>query len=278
LEILIKKYPDTLYGLLYSLVGNRHDTAFHTPRPKWRLFSELREIRVTQREVYYMRGFCIDNIIEMSKDNVKRILALIDLLDDMEWDRIDKALNTIETSADFEEDKKQIYHKFRKFIGNHRSYPTAHWALTTDILDKIEQTALKFKSENDILNESYLFEEHHPEFIEGRQGNDFDKQAEEILSRRLEFIEAVLDKYGIDKIFELASKIEHPYLYGNVLASSDKINQIDKLAIYKLIESEDNNLLALVGAFIRISENRTDLQTQTDVLDGLIKSGLSTQG
>src|SRR5690606_38050170 len=78
--------------------------------------------------------------------------------------------------------------------------------------------------------------------------------------------------------FELASKIEHPYLYGNVLASSDKINQIDKLAIYKLIESEDNNLLALVGAFIRISENRTDLQTQTDVLDGLIKSGLSTQG
>src|SRR5690606_7694422 len=173
LEILIKKYPDTLYGLLYSLVGNRHDTAFHTPRPKWRLFSELREIRVTQREVYYMRGFCIDNIIEMSKDNVKRILALIDLLDDMEWDRIDKALNTIETSADFEEDKKQIYHKFRKFIGNHRSYPTAHWALPTDILDKIEQTALKFKSENDILNESYLFEEHHPEFIEGRQGNDF---------------------------------------------------------------------------------------------------------
>ncbi|WP_395093257.1 hypothetical protein ACF3NR_03350 [Vaginella massiliensis] len=278
LEILIKKYPDTLYGLLYSLVGNRHDTAFHTPRPKWRLFSELREIRVTQREVYYMRGFCIDNIIEMSKDNVKRILALIGLLDDMEWDRIDKALNTIETSADFEEDKKQIYHKFRKFIGNHRSYPTAHWALPTDILDKIEQTALKFKSENDILNESYLFEEHHPEFIEGRQGNDFDKQAEEILSRRLEFIEAVLDKYGIDKIFELASKIEHPYLYGNVLASSDKINQIDKLAIYKLIESEDNNLLALVGAFIRISENRTDLQTQTDVLDGLIKSGLSTQG
>lgn len=279
LDILTKKYPDILYGLLYNLVGNKHDSAFHTPRPKWRLFSELREIRVTQREVYYMRGFCIDQIIEMSQDNVKRILALIDLLDDMEWDRIDTALNLIESGTNFEEeDNQKIYHKFRKFIGNHRSYPTAHWSLPSNILHKIEQTSLKFKAKDDILNESYLFEESHPEFIEGKQGNDFDKQANEILSRRLLFIEAVLSKYGIDKIFELASKIEHPYLYGNVLALSDKVNQIDKQAVYKLIESEDNSILALTREFIRISENRTDLQTQTDILTSSIESGLSTQG
>lgn len=279
LEILIKKYPDTLYGLLYSLVGNNQDVAFHTPRPKWRLFSELREIRVTQREVYYMCGFCIDNIIGMSKNNINRILSLIDLLDDIEWDRMDTALNIIETNVNFEEkNKKKIYHKFRKFIGRHRSYPTAHWSLPTDILDKIEQIALKFKPEDDILNESYLFEEHHPEFIEGRQESDFRKHDEEILSRRLGFVEAVLDNYGIDKIFELTSKIEHPYLYGNVLGLSDKVSQENKLAIYKLIESEDKSLLILVGAFIRISENRIDLQTQTDILNDLIQSGLSTRG
>lgn len=141
------------------------------------------------------------------------------------WDRIDKTLNTIEATTDFEEeDKKQVYHKFRKFIGNHRSYPTAHWALPNDILDKIEQTAIKFKVEDDILYDSYLFEEHHSEFIEGKQEIDYKKQNQEILSRRLTFIETVLDKYGIDKIFELATKIEHSYLYGNVLALSDKIN------------------------------------------------------
>lgn len=279
LEILIKKFPDILYGLLYSLAGNQHNTAFHTPRPKWRLFSELREIRVSQREVYYMRDFSISNIIEMSKNNIDRILSLIDLLDEMECGTMDKALNVIGNSADFdEESKKEIYHKFRKFIGNHRSCPTAHWALPTKILEKIEQTALEFKPEDDILNESYIFEEHNPEFLEGRQGNDFRKHNKEIFLRRLQFVGAVIDKYGIDKIFYLASKIEHPYLYGNVLALSDKISQEDKQAIYKLIESGDKNSLALVEAFVRISENRTDLKTQTDVLDGLIKSGLSIQG
>src|SRR5690606_569296 len=130
LELLIKKYPNTLYNLLFQLVDSRFDTAFHTPRPKWRLFSELREIQVTQREVYYMKGFCIDNIIEMSKGDTKRILSLIDLLDNMDWDRINTALSLIEGNAVNlnNEDKKEIYHHFRKFIGNHRSYPTAHWS------------------------------------------------------------------------------------------------------------------------------------------------------
>ena len=280
LSLLIKKYPETLYSLLFQLVGSRLGTAFHTPRPKWRLFSELREIRVTQREVYYMRGFCIDNIIEMSKGDTQRMLRLIDLLDNMEWNRINTALSLIEDNADNlnNEDKREIYHQFRKFIGNPRSHPSAHWSLPSDILDKIEQTALKFKLEDDILNDSYLFEEHHPEFIEGRQDRDFNKHHEEILSRRIEFVDAVIKTYDVNKIFDLALKIEHPYLYGNVLASSEKISEKDKLTIYKLVDSTDQNLILLVTNFISVSENKTDLQTQTDILDTLIKSGISKQG
>ena len=279
LEILIKKYPNTLYGLLYSLVGNSQDTAFHTPRPKWRLFSEIREIKVTQREVYYMRNFCLDNVIETSKDKIERILPLIDLLDDMEWNKIDIALKTIETSLQSnEENKGKVFHKFRKFIGNHRSYPTARWSLPKDILEKIEQTAIKFKPENDILNDSYLFEEHHPEFIEGKQDSDYEKHNEDILSRRLIFIKEVLEKHEIDKIYELSTKIEHPYLYGNALALFDKLTEDNKFTTYKLVESTDKNLLSLTREFIRISENRTNLQTQTTVLNDMIESGLSLQG
>ncbi|CAD0221526.1 hypothetical protein [Chryseobacterium sp. JV274] len=279
LENLIKKYPETLYDLLYKLIDSRFDTAFHISRPKWRLFSELREIHVTQREVYYMRSFCINNIIEMSKNNINRILNLINLLDNMEWDKMDEALLTIETGISFDEtEKNKIYHKFRKFIGNHRSHPSAHWSLPTEILNKIEQVALKFKQEDNLLNDIYLFKDHYPTFIEGRQWEDYTKHDEEILSKRLLFVENVYDKYGISKILELALDTEHPYLYGNVLAISDKINEEDKFIVYKLVESTDKNHLSLVGAFIRTSENKTNLKTQTDILDKMLKLGLSTQG
>ncbi|UGU15424.1 hypothetical protein LS482_17290 [Sinomicrobium kalidii] len=279
LEYLIKKYPDILYNLLYNLVGTKQGTAFHTPRPKWRLFSELREIRVSEREVYYMRGFCLDNVNVMSKGNVQKILLLIDLLDDMSWDKLDVALNTIEeihTGSD-ENERSQIYHKFRKFIGRHKNHPTARWALPTDILSKIENTALKFKSD-DVLNESYLFEEHYPDFIEGRKGKNHREHADEIASRRLNFIEMVLDINGINKIIELATTTEYPFIYGNTLAKSDKLSEKDKLTIYKLIETTDSKHLILVKEFIQISENRTNLQTQIKILDDLIKLGLSIQG
>lgn len=278
LEILIKRYPDTLYSLLYSLVGNKHDTAFHTPRPKWRLFSELREIHVTQQEVHYMRGFCINNIIEMSQGNIKRILSLIDLLDDMEWDRIDAALQAIETASELEEfDKKKIYHQFRKLIGRHRSYPDAHWSLPSAILDKLEQTALKFKSD-DIFNESYLFEEHHPQFLHGRQGSDYTKHGEEIALRRLEFVEKILKYFGIPKIFELATQIQHPYLYGYTLAFSDELTEKDRVYICSQFETGDKSLLSLLQSFLRISENRFGLEPQTVILQHLIEKGFSVQG
>ncbi|MFV8332099.1 hypothetical protein [Flavobacterium sp. GSP14] len=279
LEILENKYPETLYVLLCSMIESKHDSAIHTPRPKWKLFSELREISVSQREIYYVRGFCIEHIIEMSRNNLDRILSLIKLLDDIEWDKIDIALNAIETAFDFkEEDKKKIYHEFRKIIGNHRSHPDTSWSLPTNILNKMELSALKFKPEDDILNDSYLFEEHYPEFIEGKHESDYAKHDEKISSRRLQFVEAVLNKHGISKIFDLASQIEHPYLYGHILALSDGLSQESKLAIYRFLESEDKSSLALVKSFVRISENRTNLQTQLEVLNNLIKSGLPTKG
>ena len=77
LETLIKKHPDIVFELLHLLIDKSFDTAFHTPRPKWRLFSEIKEIRVTQQEVYYMRNFCIDNFIVLSKNNLDRINTVL---------------------------------------------------------------------------------------------------------------------------------------------------------------------------------------------------------
>jgi hypothetical protein len=217
LEIILKKYPDTLYNLLVGMIGSGNDTAFHIPRPKLRLFSELRKIQVTHNEISYLRRFCVENIITLSLNNLNRILGLIDLLDDIDWDKIEDTLNTIETGLTFDSElKNEIYQKFVEFIGRHRSYPDAQWSLTTEILDRIEDTAVKFKTDDYILSEKYLFEHHHPTSIEGKCGNDYRKQEQEIFEKRKIFIEKVILNYGIDKVFELADKVEYPHIYGNV--------------------------------------------------------------
>jgi hypothetical protein len=271
LEVLIKKYPNIAYNLLYSLIKTRHDAAFHLPRPKWRLFSELREIQVTNQEVYYMRGFCLDNVITMSEGNIREILSLIDILDDIEWDKIDKSLDIIEKAIDTfsQSENNDVYQKFRGFIGRHRNHPNAHWSLPVNILDKIEGSAIKFKSDDIILNDSYLFKEHNPEFIEGKQEDDYRKRQEQIEKKRLDFVQEVIDRSGICKIFELAVQTKYPFIYGQILAKSDKLTEQDAITVYKLINSKEESLIILVTDFIRASERKTDLKTQLQILDKL---------
>ena len=278
LEILAKKYPETIYQLLYSLVGSTHDSAFHTPRPKFKLFSELREIRVTREEVCDMKSFCFDNIIEMSKGNVEKIISLINLLGDIGIDKLESALGLIETALDFnEQNRLKIFNVFRKIIGRHRSYPTAYWSLSNEILDKMEKVAFKFKSKSLFAN-SYLFEEQSPEFIEGREGDDFKKHDEEIAKRRLNFVEDILENIGINEILNLALKTNHPYIYGNVLALSHKLGEEDLKIVYNLVESIEIKHLYLVKEFIRIVEFKTGFQRQIKILENLISSGLSKNG
>ena len=280
LEILIKKYPDIAFELLHLLIDKSFDTAFHTPRPKWRLFSEIKEIRVTQQEVYYMRNFCIDNFIVLSENNLDRIIVLIDVLDKFYWDKIDIALKTIEDAwQNFSDiDRNKIYNEFRKQIGNHRSHPTAGWALSENILQKLENIAFKFKSKDEILSDSYLFEEHYPEFIEGRDFTNFDKNSEEILQRRVMFVEKIINKFGIVKIFDLANETEHPYLYGNTLALCTNLTDEDSLLVYGLIDSGNQKHYSLSSSFIIGRESKTSLDVQTEILYKLINSGISNQG
>lgn len=279
LDVIIKKHPGISYNLLVSMVGSRNDTAFHTPRPKFRLFSELRKIQVTYNEILYLRRFCVDNIIILSLNNLNRILGLIDLLDDIDWDKIEETLNTIETGLTLDSElKNEIYQKFREFIGRHRSYPDAQWSLTTEILDRIDETAVKFKTDDYILSEKYLFEHHHPTSIEGKAGNDYRKQEQEIFEKRKIFLEKVILNYGIEKVFELADKVEHPHIYGNVLAIILEISLEDSFKIYQLIDSENSKYISLASNFIRVSENRTSRGEQINVLNKLIQSGISNSG
>lgn len=279
LEILLKKYPDIMFNIIYNMIASNNDSAMHVPRPMFRLFSELRNISVTYNEISYLRRFCLDSIIELSLNDLGRILMLVDLLDDIDWDKINNVLIAIESGLTFDSEMKNtVYQKFRGFIGNHRNYPDARWALSSDTIDTIEVTALKFKTDDYILNEKYLFEGHYPILLSGKNGNDYEKQEQEILELRKGFVGKIIADYGIEKVFELAEKVEHSDFYGQALANLNSISADNKLKVYQLIDSENPKFNSLANRFIRVSEYLTDRETQIDVLKKLIGLGISMEG
>ena len=242
LEIIKKEYPDIAFNLFNSLIYSE-DHATVGSKMRWRLFSETREISVSHQELYYMRRYVIDSVIELTTPpSFSRAIQIIGKLDNINWDKVDNVFVCIEEFLyESEENKSIIYHKFRNLIGRHRSFSDTDWALPEGVLSKMESTAKKFEPNNIILKNKYLFEDHHPTLIEGKKEDlktDFDKQRLEFEQLRLEAIREFLNLTNIDTIIQLAKETENSFLYSRALVEyglSDKQEEV----IFELVHSEE---------------------------------------
>ena len=277
LSVLSKRYPDTTYALLFGFLQNTHDSALHTPRPRYRLFSQLRQITVTNVEVYNTVNFYIRTVIDLSIGMPERLTALVEILDNITWDKIEDVLEAIVAYNYSPVEQKILLKHFRELLGRHRTYCTADWALPKEQLVKIEAAASKFVDDGP-LGELYLFEEQYPEFLEGHNEDDEDHHDQAIMSRRKRFAETVVGTFGVEKIFELALDTDYPDLYGDVLAHLENLKEQDALKIYLMADSENEKHKALVAAFIRASSHIKSLQSQLDMLDSLISQGFTQSG
>jgi hypothetical protein len=258
LEILKKEYPDVAFKLFSSLVYSNSDVAFGAHKMRWRLFSETRKVSVTHQEVYNMHDYSVDSLIELTHaGDISKVLTLIDKLDDISWGKIDKVLECFDKfKGANNEDKAHIYHAFRNLIGRHRTYSKTDWALPEGQLLKMEETALQFEPKDLILAKSYLFEDHHPEFMSGVPEeimDDYDQRDKNLGELRDAFVLDVIEKYNVKKIIELAYKVENPYNYGVALVNS-KLDEKQELEIIDLLKSQDAKEKWLLSSYIGYKE------------------------
>ncbi len=258
LEVLKREYPNIAFNLFSSLVYSNSDYGTIGTKMRWRLFSETREVRVTNQELNYMHSYSVDSLIELATESdFSRVLVLIDKIDDVNWDKVDSMLECIESYInESEENKAVVYHNLRQLIGRHRTYSETNWSLPEAILKKLENTALNFKPTDLILSESYLFEEHHPILIEGAREdikNNYRKQEEEFNKLREKAIVKFLEVVDVTTIVDLSKKTKNSYFYANALAKTE-LNEAQESIIFNLVNSEDHQERWFFGSYISSKE------------------------
>jgi len=267
LEILKKEYAGIAFQLFSSLIYSHSDAAFPTHKMRWRLFSETRKVSVTNQEVYNMHDYAVDSLIELtSEGDLYKALALIDKLDDMSWGKIDDALGCLDNfTGKSEKDKSQIYHALRKIIGRHRTYSKTDWALPEETLSKMEVKAKEFEPKDMILAESFLFEEHSPEFMEGIPEDtleDYEQRGRNLDELRKNFAARVIDEHGIQQIIDLSKNIDNSYEYGKAIASLELDIKQEK-EILDLLKSSDPKEKWLISSYVSSKEQ---FQGRTEVI------------
>ncbi|GAB5417006.1 MAG: hypothetical protein Crog4KO_18730 [Crocinitomicaceae bacterium] len=279
LQYLSKNYPDIAFDLYYDLIFDGRGSAFHKPRMKWRLFSELREVKSTNHEVHTTNVFFLESLLDYveqkkSKNNLLRVIKKFD--DFSNWGKLDRAMSVVSSFESSEEEKNEIYHELRGLVGHHRSYPSANWSMEEANLKRLEELAQKFEPTDLFERESYLFEDNVPMSFEGNNDKkDWREEQNEAEEKRKQLLVLFLDEYGLEKIIEYAKLSDKAYLYGQALGQLDTLTETDEQLILSLLDEDDNSAQLIAKNYIWSKEKSVGREAIISLFEKLQENNLS---
>jgi hypothetical protein len=234
LEQIIKNEYKIGWDLLRGMIPKSPDTAFPTHKLRWRLFERSFESKSTWPEVFETHSKVIDLLIKYFDFSERR---LIDLLETSESKQIqppdrEKILSFIELNLDkINVTGNSAWNELRSILSNHRSYSNETWSLPETVLKRYESIYTKLEPSDPVERVIWMFNDQWPNFPEGieRKALLIREQEEIVLSRRIEGLKGIYQKFGFECVKDLAKIVKETLIYGDILA--------------RIIEKEDEVLL-----------------------------------
>lgn len=253
LQIVLTKETDTGLTLLLRLLPSGHGIAHPTHKMRWRLLNEILPTAIPYAEIYKTHSAIVDMLIEHYDGTEAQLSALLDKADKLQPQERDKILTFIEARVNsIEHTTNLLWHKLRKELSDHRSHPTADWALPEEELDRYDALykALEPTDETDKI--LWLFNEHWPTFPEGHdyETEPIEVREEKINKCREKALSIIYSTYGLDNIIQFIDLIpaENAWIIGETSARivNDEAEILQLCAFLK----EDTNKLDFIKRFI----------------------------
>jgi len=273
LQALQKAYPDVAFKLYNTSVKNRSDYAWPTQKMRWRLFQQTRSIRIPRSKILGMLDFMIDQMMTLTSNNASKAVILIGKLSDInpyKWNDLLIHVQNIEVKS--ESDRSIIYHAFRELIGRHRKFSSAKWALPETTLEEAEKVAQKFIPKDMVLLHNYLFDDTHPELMEGIDRDLGHKELQKLYGeKRQNYLYNILQTNGLGKIIELGLKSKNTFLYGETLGKIG-LNESQEKTLFELLASDKDNERLLVGYYILERDLKIGRKATLDQFEEMLAS------
>lgn len=272
LQTLQKEVPGVAWKLLLSLLPNQHTVSSGTHKPSWRnTIPDDREKGVTKEEYWEQVSFYAELAVSMVSNDMAKLNELIGHLDSLpkpSFDKILEYLSSEDVCKKPEDERLVLWTGLTEFSSNHRRFSDAKWALSSDIISKIESFAAKLAPKNLLNLHRMLFSGRDFDFYE--ENNNWEEQRQKIEVRRQQAIEDLLVYGGIDTVIEFAESVESPSHVGHSLGVIAEA-EIDVRILPALLETGNKKLAQFASGYVWSRQ-----QGQGWVwVDGLDKSGWS---
>jgi len=251
IKILNNEIPDVAWKLLINLLPNKHLTSSGSCKPVWRnSIPEDFSDKVTNKEYKEQILFYTDFAVEQAKDNIDRLKMLVREFDHLSKPAFDKILDYLssETIITKSEDIKMgLWSALIDFASKHERYSDAKWALDSALVSRIKEVANKLEPKNPINLYSRLFNGRDYDLFEEK--GDWQAQARKLEDKRQKALKIIIEKGGIDAVFQFLEIVESSANVGNSLGNIAD-DSFDKIILPKLLIIDNKKFEEFISYYV----------------------------
>lgn len=274
LNLISKNGDSTAWKFLCELLPSPHDIGHFTNKMRWRLFDETIKPKTTFKEIWDMTSSIVDLLISLCDFDERKISLLIEKSEYLSVADRAKVMSFITSNIDkITQTNYSVWHRLRKILSHHRSYPDEEWSLSEKDLFSYENMFNELQPKDEITKSIWMFDNHIPDFPEGfdYKSEGYDERDHLIKTRRHDSLKSIYLNHGIKKIKELCSSVGLPWLLGETLASIVvKKSEIIYLCNFLNMVGKE---LQFIQAFLVFKNIEKGFDWIIDLYHALLKSG-----
>lgn len=248
LESNLSKYPEITWTVLIDLLPSNHQVMSGSRRPSWREIIPVDfDNSVNEDEYWQQVEFYIEKLIFLAKQDTKKMVGLIDKFDDLPNDIVEKLLVVVRENVKAlpDEMKVDIWEEFLLLITKHKKFHDADWAMTQEMVNKIESLANSITPTDKYLTIRRYFSD--KEFVLFDERSNFDTQHRKLEELRQKSLNLLISKDGLEKPLRLITEVESSYKLGFSLG---QIGMHDNEILPFYFSNQDAIYKRFVGGYI----------------------------
>lgn len=271
---LLNEVPDVGWKLLLSLLPNQFQTSTGSRRPEWRsTIPEDWEKGVTQKEYFEEVTYYADLAVQVAGNDLARLKDLVDCLSSLPKSSFNALLVSLGARSILEASEAErlpLWTELVSFVGKHRRFSDAQWALDAATVAKIEEVADRLAPEAPSNLFRRLFSQRVTDLYE--EAGNWQEQQTKLEGKRAEAIHGIIEADGIEAALEFADDVESPFNVGWALATAAP-DEAYAVVLPALLTASSPNQVELCKGYVA---RRQSLEGWSWV-DGLDRTGWSTE-
>jgi len=253
LQTLQNEVPAVAWKLLLSLLPSRHQISMGAHKPSWRnIIPDDWKKGVTQQAYWEQVSFYAELAASMASQDMEKLNELVGDLDNLPQPSFDKVLEHLSSetvSSKPEDERLALWAGLTKFASKHRRFSDKKWALSSDIVSKIEDVAAILAPKNPLNLHRRLFSGRDFDLYEERGNWEEQHQKHQKLEViRQQVITDILAYGGMDAVIQFAEAVESPSHVGHSLGVIAE-TEVDATILPELLETENKKLAQFASGY-----------------------------